>query len=120
MGLLLFAAGVLRLGFVADFFGKPVLLGYINGVALIVIASQLGKLFGIPVDVDEFFPIIKEIIEDLGGANGPTVLLSAVLLAVAIAVKRFLPVVPPSLVVLALALAIAAAVDLEARDRGRR
>ena len=116
MGLLLFAAGVLRLGFVADFFGKPVLLGYINGVALIVIASQLGKLFGITVDVDEFFPIIREVIGDLGDANGPTVLLSAVLLAVAVAVKRFLPVVPPSLVVLALALAIAAAVDLEARD----
>ena len=46
----------------ADFFGKPVLLGYINGVALIVIASQLGKLFGITVDVDEFFPIIREVI----------------------------------------------------------
>ena len=59
MGLLLLAAGILRLGFVADFFGKPVLLGYINGVALIVIASQLGKLFGITVDVDEFFPIIR-------------------------------------------------------------
>lgn len=116
MGLLLFAAGVLRLGFVADFFGKPVLLGYINGVALIVIASQLGKLFGITVDVDEFFPIVKEVISELDDANGPTVLLSSVLLAAAIAVKRFLPVVPPSLVVLALALAIAATVDLEARD----
>ncbi len=89
MGLLLFAAGVLRLGFVADFFGKPVLLGYINGVALIVIASQLGKLFGITVDVDEFFPILREVIGDLGDANGPTVVLSAVLLAVAVAVKRF-------------------------------
>ena len=88
MGLLLFAAGVLRLGFVADFFGKPVLLGYINGVALIVIASQLGKLFGITVEVDEFFPIIREVIGDLGDANGPTVLLSAVLLAVAVAVKQ--------------------------------
>jgi sulfate permease, SulP family len=116
MGLLLLAAGVLRLGFVADFFGKPVLLGYINGVALIVIASQLGKLFGITVDVDEFFPIIKEVISELDDANGPTVLLSAVLLAAAIAVKRFLPFVPPSLAVLALALAVAALVDLEARD----
>jgi sulfate permease, SulP family len=116
MGLLLFAAGVLRLGFVADFFGKPVLLGYINGVALIVIASQLGKLLGITVDVDEFFPILKEVVSELGDANGPTVVLSALLLAVAIAVKRFLPAVPPSLVVLALALAIAALVDLEARD----
>ena len=116
MGLLLFAAGVLRLGFVADFFGKPVLLGYINGVALIVIASQLGKLFGITVDVDEFIPILREVVSDLGDANGPTVLLSAVLLAVAVAVKRFLPVVPPSLVVLALGLAVAALMDLEARD----
>jgi sulfate permease, SulP family len=115
MGLLLFAAGILRLGFVADFFGKPVLLGYINGVALIVIASQLGKLFGITVDVDEFFPILREVVSELDDANGPTVVLSAGLLAVAVAVKRFLPV-PPSLVVLALALAVAAIVDLEARD----
>ena len=116
MGLLLLAAGVLRLGFVADFFGKPVLLGYINGVALIVIASQLGKLLGITVDVDEFFPILREAVSELGDANGPTVFLSAALLAVAIAVKRFFPAVPPSLVVLALALSIAALVDLEARD----
>ena len=39
MGTLLFLAGLLRLGFVADFFGKPVLLGYISGVALIVIGA---------------------------------------------------------------------------------
>ncbi len=113
MGVMLFLAGVLRLGFVADFFGKPVLLGYINGVALIVIASQLGKLLGISVGVDDFFAVVWEVLSELGDANGPTVLLSAVLLAAAIAVRRFLPAVPPSLVVLALALVIAALVDLE-------
>ena len=113
MGLLLFLAGALRLGFVADFFGKPVLLGYINGVALIVIASQLGKLLGISVGVDDFFAIVWEVLSELGDANGPTVLLSAVLLASAIATRRFLPALPPSLVVLALALVIAALVDLE-------
>ncbi len=114
MGMLLFLAGVLRLGFIADFFGKPVLLGYINGVALIVISSQLGKLLGISVPVDDFFSVVWEILSNLGDANGPTVLLSAVLLATAIAVRRFLPAVPPSLVVLALALVIAAVVDLAA------
>ena len=62
MGLLLFLAGLLRLGFIADFFGKPVLLGYINGVALIVIASQLGKLLGIGVDSRDFFPIVREVV----------------------------------------------------------
>jgi sulfate permease, SulP family len=113
MGVMLFLAGVLRLGFVADFFGKPVLLGYINGVALIVIASQLGKLLGISVGVDDFFAVVWEVLSDLGDANGPTVLLSAVLLAAAIAVRRFLPAVPPALVVLALALLIARLVDLE-------
>ena len=118
---MLFLAGSCRLGFVADFFGKPVLLGYINGVALIVIASQLGKLFGISVGARDFFAIIGEIIPKLGDANGPTVILSAGLLAAALAVKRFLPAVPPSLVVLALALVVAALADLgSSRDRGRR
>ena len=113
MGLLLFLAGALRLGFVADFFGKPVLLGYINGVALIVISSQLGKLLGISVDADDFFSIVSEVLSELGDANGPTVLLSAGLLSAAIVTRRVLPVLPPSLVVLALALVIAALVDLE-------
>ena len=114
MGALLFLAGLLRLGFFADFFGKPVLLGYINGVALIVIASQLGKLLGIDVDARDFFAIIAEIVPKLGDANGPTVILSAGLLAVALAVKRSLPGVPASLVVLGVALVIAAVADLEA------
>ena len=113
MGLLLFLAGALRLGFVADFFGKPVLLGYINGVALIVISSQLGKLLGISVGADDFFAIVSEVLSELGDANGPTVLLSAGLLSAAIVTRRVLPVVPPSLVVLALALVIAALADLE-------
>ncbi len=112
MGGILFLAGVVRLGFVADFFGKPVLLGYINGVALIVISSQLGKLLGISVGVDDFFAVVWEVLSELSDANGPTVLLSACLLAAAIAVRRFLPILPSSLVVLALALVIAALVDL--------
>jgi SulP family sulfate permease len=116
MGMLLFVAGTLRLGFVADFFGKPVLLGYINGVALIVISSQLGKLLGVDVSVDAFFPIIKEVVSELGDANGATVLLSAGLIALAVAVKRFLPAVPPSLVVLGTGLVVAALADLEAHD----
>ena len=46
MGVILVLGGLLRLGFMADFFSKPVLLGYINGTALTIIATQLGKLFG--------------------------------------------------------------------------
>lgn len=115
MGLLVLAAGVLRLGFVADFFGKPVLIGYINGVALTVIASQLGKLLGISVQARDFFPILGETLSELGDANRATVLLSAFLLALAFSIKRLLPVVPASLVVLAVSLLLAAVVDLPSR-----
>lgn len=116
MGVLLFLAGLLRLGFIADFFGKPVLLGYINGVALIVIASQFGKLLGVGVASRDFFPIVREVIEKLGDANGATVVLSAVLLAIAIIVKRVFAAIPQSLVVLAAGLLIAAALDLPSHD----
>ena len=112
MGGTLLLAGVLGLGFFADFFGKPVLLGYINGVALIVIASQFGKLLGISVGASDFFAVVWEVLSSLSDANGPTVLLSAALLAAALAVRRFVPAAPPSLVVLALALVIAALVEL--------
>ena len=73
MGVLLFLAGLLRLGFIADFFGKPVLLGYINGVALIVIASQFGKLLGVGVASRDFSRSCARSLEKLGDANGATV-----------------------------------------------
>ena len=116
MGAVLLIAGLLQLGFVGDFFGKPVLLGYINGVAVIVISSQVEKLFGLDVAATDFLPRVKEIVVELGSANWPTVVLSGVLLAVAFAVKRFLPMIPPALVVLGLGLAIAAVVDLGSHD----
>jgi SulP family sulfate permease len=113
VGAVLLLAGVFHLGFVGDFFGKPVLLGYINGVAVMVIAGQIEKLLGLDVAANEFLPTVKEIATELGSANGPTVVLSVGLLAVAFAVRRFLRSVPPSLVVLGLGLAIAAVIDLE-------
>ena len=116
MGLLLVAAGVLHLGFIADFFGKPVLLGYINGVALSVIASQIEKLLGINVESTDFVPIIRETGRSLGTVNWATVALSTVLLALALAVKRFVPVIPASLVVLATGLLASRLLDLDAHD----
>ena len=112
MGALLFLAGVLRLGFVADFFGKPVLLGYINGVALTVIVSQLAKLLGESVQATDFFAILREIAGELGDANGPTVLLSVLLLALGLAVRWFVPAVPAAIVVLVAGLLAAAVFDL--------
>ena len=112
MGGLLVLAGVLHLGFIGDFFGKPVLLGYINGVAVIVIFGQLEKLLGITVDANDFVPMVEETVGDLGDLNGSTVLLSLGLLAIALAVRRFVPGFPASIAVLVAALGVATLFDV--------
>ena len=45
-GLVCIAAGIFRLGFLADFLAKPILVGYLNGVAIIIFFGQIGKVFG--------------------------------------------------------------------------
>ena len=51
-GLICILAGVLRLGFVTELFSKPIRYGYMNGIALTVLISQLPKLFGFSVESD--------------------------------------------------------------------
>ena len=50
MGGLLLVGGLCRLGFVTDLLSKPIRLGYLNGIALVVVVSQLPKLFGFSVE----------------------------------------------------------------------
>ena len=52
VGLILLVSAALRLGFMADFLSIPILIGYFNGIALIIIASQLGKVFGLSISAD--------------------------------------------------------------------
>ena len=104
MGVILILAGMLRLGFVADFFGKPVLLGYINGIALTIIAGQLGKMFGLDIDSDDFFPIVRGVRLRARRDERRDAALSAALLVPALLVRRFVRAVPAPVVVLLLGL----------------
>ena len=51
-GVICILAGVLRLGFITELFSKPIRYGYMNGIALTVLISQLPKLFGFSVEAD--------------------------------------------------------------------
>ncbi|MCT9011826.1 SulP family inorganic anion transporter [Streptomyces rhizosphaerihabitans] len=113
-GAWLVLAGTLRLGFMADFLSKPVLLGYLNGVSLMIISTQLGKLLGIDVSSEDFFPRLGEVARELGGASLATVALSCSLLVVILLLRRFAPKVPGSLVAVVLATVVSAAFDLKA------
>ncbi len=64
-GLFCFAASLLRLGFLADFLSRPILTGFLNGVAISIFLGQIGKVFGFPM---QSHGIIASLIEFVGKA----------------------------------------------------
>ena len=74
-------ARVLRLGWLADYFSRPVLVGYIHGVAVVLIVGQLGKLLGIDVDAREPLPQLAEVVREIGDVNATTLAVGAAALA---------------------------------------
>ncbi|MET8894083.1 SulP family inorganic anion transporter [Streptomyces albogriseolus] len=113
VGIAALLAGLLRLGFLASFISEPVLKGFIVGLALTIIAGQLPKLFGVEGGPGDFFEKIRALIGDLGATSGLTVPVGAGSLLLILVLKRTAPVVPGSLIAVALGIAVAAAFDLE-------
>ena len=106
--------GLLRGGFVVNFLSQPVLSGYVTGAALVIAASQLGKLLGYSVSGDTFFQLVAHAIADIGNIQGLTVLVAALSLASIVLLRRFAPRWPASLIVVTLAIVAASLLDLSA------
>jgi high affinity sulfate transporter 1 len=98
-GILFVFAGLSRLGFIANFLSQPILIGYLNGIALIIIVGQLQKLFGYSGEADEFFPKLAEFIDKFDQSHLPTLTLGIGLLAVLIVLRRIAPRLPAALIV---------------------
>ncbi|MFE3452870.1 SulP family inorganic anion transporter [Nonomuraea sp. NPDC059194] len=115
VGLWCLLGALLRLQGIAEFLSSPVMLGYLAGVGIEMIAGQVGPLLGIPTPHPE--PIVKlwyalthlELSQPLTAATGVGGLIVIVLL------KRFLTAVPAGLVVCLAAIGISAAADLAQR-----
>lgn len=114
-GLLLLLASRAKLGKVADFLSKPVLVGYMTGAALILMASQLSALLGVPLTHTDFFPRLLEACENLNRTHLPTLILGAALLALLLVLRRFGPKVPASLIACVVAIAVSDWLKLPAR-----
>lgn len=107
-------AWVLRLGWIADYFSRPVLIGYIHGVAVVLITGQLGKLFGLSVSASRPLAQLWEVITELGSASAATVAVSAVALATLLGLRTLMPKVPAALIVVAAGITLSWALDLAA------
>jgi sulfate permease, SulP family len=113
-GALYLIAGGAKLGFVAAFLSQPILTGYLNGIALIILVGQLPKLFGYPSDAHEFVSQLRELIEHLGLSHPPTALLGVAMLAALLILRRVAPAVPGALVAVVGGIAAVAIFDLRA------
>ena len=115
-GVVLLAASRLGLGQVADVLARPVLIGYANGAALVLIASQLAALLGVSVPGNTFLPRLFDLAAALPETHLPTLALGAALIALLLALRAWLPRVPGPVV--ACIVAVAAMVALGLRERG--
>ncbi|QFQ98097.1 sulfate permease [Streptomyces phaeolivaceus] len=115
VGLLCLVARALRLGFLADLLSRPVLIGYMAGVALIMMVDQLPKLTGVETTGSEFFPQLWSFLRNLPDAHTATVVLSAAVLVLLFTVARYARAVPGPLLAVVLGTAAVAAFDLDGR-----
>jgi high affinity sulfate transporter 1 len=101
VGAMSVGAWLLRLGFVADLLSRPVLVGYLAGVAMIMIADQLRRVTGVPVTGEEFFNQAASFAGQLGRIEPATVALAAAVLVFLLVLRARWPQAPgPLLAVL--------------------
>ena len=103
---------VIRLGWIADYFSRAVLVGYLHGIAIVLVCGQLGKLFGVSIDASDPIPQVREFARELGSVHGLTTLVSAASLAALLLLRRFLPKVPGALVVVVAGIVVSYATGL--------
>ncbi|OUC16441.1 MAG: sodium-independent anion transporter [Alkalinema sp. CACIAM 70d] len=102
-----------RLGFLANLLSKPILVGYMAGVALIMIVSQLGKVTGIKIEADSLLGTLQEFVTHLHQVHLPTLAVATVVLAFLITVQRRFRQAPVPLLGVLLATAIVAIFQLD-------
>lgn len=94
---------VLRLGFIAAILSKPVLVGYITGVGLTLLSSQIASFTGVAIESGRFFPRVAEFAREIGDVDLETLLLGSGTLALLLALRRWTPRLPGALIGVGLA-----------------
>lgn len=112
VGVIYIAGGLTRMGFVARFFARPVLEGFIVGLGLYIAIGQLPKVVGIEKPSGDTLSVLAHTIADVGSWQWTTVAVGIVALAALFAFARFAPKLPGVIIVVALAILASQALDL--------
>lgn len=112
VGGILVLAGILRLGFVANFISEPVLVGFKAGIGIVIVVDQIPKLLGIHIAKGSFLHNLRAIFEAIPQTSLPTLAMAALMMAILIILKRFVPRVPAPLVAVAVGIGLMSLFDL--------
>jgi sulfate permease, SulP family len=117
VGLMLAAAGIFRLGWIADLLSIPVTIGFLTGISVHILMSQLPGILGVPVPAEgPMLQRLATLVEHAGDANGFTLVIGFGVLAIIALSEQIDARIPGALI--GLALASAAVVLLHLEDRG--
>jgi high affinity sulfate transporter 1 len=113
VGAILVVGGLVRLGFVSELLSRPIRLGYLNGVALVVLVGQLPALLGFSVDADGLVAEARGVVDGIadGLVEPAAAAIGAGALVLILAVRRFSPRVPGVFVAVVGAIAVVWALD---------
>lgn len=116
VGLVFLLGRLANLGWLADYFSTAVLLGFVTGLALTMIAGQVGVLVGVVVTgetpVQQYAAFLGGVV---GGGHGPTAVIGLVSLALLIVAGRWFPSFPMLLVLTVVSIALSGWLDLAGR-----
>jgi sulfate permease, SulP family len=111
----LLVARVLKLGFIADFLSRTVLVGFLTGVGFQIGIGVLGEMLGLEVHSRRTIVQLGQVLRELPRVNLPSLGLSALVVAGVLLLGRFAPRVPGSLIAVAGAIASSAAWNFASR-----
>jgi len=114
VGLMLIAARLLRMGFLANFISEPVLTGFKAGVGFVIVVDQVPKLLGIHFQKEGFFRDVASIFTHASELSWNTLAVAVGTLAIIFLAKRFLPKSPAPLLAVAVGIAVSSIIGLEA------
>ncbi len=108
VGIVCILAFVARLGFIASLLSKPILVGYLAALGVLMVISQFGRITKLPISGDGPWAETLSLISQIGNAHAPTVILALVVAAALFAMRRWLPTWPGPLLVMLAASAVVA------------
>src|SRR6266516_1210164 len=114
VGVVFLLAGLFKLGFITNFLSRPLMDGFIFGLAIFIVAKQLYKLFGISKGSGNTFQQLWHVITNLGNTNLPTFAVGLGALALLFGLPKVSRRIPGPLVVLVLGILVSSVLNLSA------